>query len=358
MLLTLAAFIVALGVLIIIHEYGHYWVARRCGVRVLRFSVGFGRVLLQRTDKHGTEWALSAIPLGGYVKMLDGREAPVPEGQEHTAFDRLSVWRRIAIVAAGPFANLLLASLLYAFLFMGGVQEPAPDQGPPLAVIQAVQPDSAAAVAGLQQGDVVLGAGNLQAPDPARFVELVSASADTPLPLRVERDGQAVELVVVPRAVADESGTSVGRMGVQIRANLQFVETKYGVAESLYRGVERTAEVAWLSLRMLGNMIIGQASWSNLSGPVTIADYAGQTARLGLDAYITFLAVVSVSLGILNLLPIPMLDGGHLLYYLVEIVRGSPPPERWFEIGQRAGLGLLLALMSVALFNDFVRLLG
>lgn len=358
MLLTIAAFVVALGVLIVIHEYGHYWVARRCGVRVLRFSVGFGKVLLQRTDKHGTEWALSAIPLGGYVKMLDGREAPVPEGQESEAFDRLSVWRRIAIVAAGPLANLLLASLLYAFLFMGGIQEPAPNQGPPLVVVQAVQPNSAAAEAGVQPGDVVLGVDQVNAPDPAGFVDYVGARANMPLALRVERAGQPIELVVVPQAVADDAGVTTGRMGVQIRANVQFVETKYGVVESLYRGAERTVDVAWLSLRMLGNMIIGQASWSNLSGPVTIADYAGQTARLGLDAYITFLAVVSVSLGILNLLPIPMLDGGHLLYYLVEIVRGSPPPERWFDIGQRAGLGLLLALMSVALFNDFVRLLG
>lgn len=358
MLLTIAAFLVAIGLLVVVHEYGHYWVARRCGVKVLRFSVGFGKVLMRRTDRHGTEWAVSAIPLGGYVKMLDGREESLAPQDEAHAFDRQSVWRRIAIVSAGPAANLLLASLLYAGLFMGGIQEPAPDQGPPLPVIQSVQAESAAAAAGLQPGDVVLAADVLEAPNPDQFVTLVAQSPGEAVRLRVDRGGQPVYVTVVPREVVDESGQTIGRIGVQIRSNVQLVEVRYGVLESLYRGVERTGEIAWLTLRMLGNMIIGEASWSNLSGPVTIADYAGQTARIGVDAYITFLAVVSVSLGILNLLPIPMLDGGHLLYYFVEIVRGSPPPERWLDIGQRAGLGVLLALMSVALFNDFVRLFG
>lgn len=358
MLLTIGAFLVAIGLLVVVHEYGHYWVARRCGVKVLRFSVGFGRILLRRTDRHGTEWAISAIPLGGYVKMLDTREGSVPAADLDRAFDRQSVWRRIAIVSAGPIANLLLASLLYAALYMSGVREPAPDQGPPLAVIQSVVPDSAAAAAGLEPGDVVLGVNDVEGPDPDTFVTLVARSPGEPVQLRVERGGEQVHIAVTPREVVEESGTRIGRIGVQIRTNVQFVEVRYGVFESLYRGVERTAEIAGLTLRMLGNMLIGEASWSNLSGPVTIADYAGQTARIGLDAYIAFLAVVSVSLGVLNLLPIPMLDGGHLLYYCVEIVRGSPPPDRWLDLGQRAGLGVLLALMGVALFNDFVRLFG
>src|SRR5690554_1537803 len=173
MLFTLLAFAVALGVLITFHELGHYWVARRCGVRVLRFSVGFGKVIARRHDRHGTEWAFSAIPLGGYVKMLDGREGEVPSAERHMAFDQQSVWRRIAIVAAGPIANFLLAALLYAGLFMVGVNEPAPGQGPPLPLLQDVQPGGAAAEAGLMAGDKILAAGGVASPDPGRFVEIV-----------------------------------------------------------------------------------------------------------------------------------------------------------------------------------------
>lgn len=357
MLLTLLAFAVALGVLIVIHELGHYSVARLCGVRVLRFSVGFGRVLVRRTDKQGTEWALSAIPLGGYVKMLDGREAPVESHERHKAFDQQSVWRRIAIVAAGPLANLLLASLLYAALYMVGVREPAPGQDLPAPVIQMVQPDGAAAAAGMLAGDRVVAVDGMELPMPDQFVTIISKRPDQPVAVRVERGGERLLLTVVPRPTETDSG-QVGRIGVQLGVDTRFIDVRYGPVESLWRGVQRTGEVAGFSLRMLGRMITGDASWRNLSGPVTIADYAGQTARIGWSAYITFIALVSVSLGVLNLLPIPVLDGGHLLYYLVEIVRGSPPPDRWLEVGQRAGLGLLLALMSLALFNDFARLLG
>lgn len=359
MLLTLAAFAVALGFLIVIHELGHYWVARRCGVRVLRFSVGFGKVIARRVDRNGTEWALSAIPLGGYVRMLDSREgdlvAPADRAQ---AFDAQSVWRRIAIVAAGPLANLILASLLYAVLFMAGTRVPEPGQGPPLVAIQAVMPDSPAAAAGLQPGDRVLSVDGMEMPPPDQFVTIMSRAADRAVPLRIERAGEPLTLSVTPRPDTDDEGRPVGRIGVQLAMSTRFVEVQYGPLESLARGVARTGEVAWLSLRTLGRMVIGEASWRNLSGPVTIADYAGQTARIGFVAYISFVALVSVSLGILNLLPIPVLDGGHLLYYLVEIIRGSPPPERWLEFGQRAGLGILVALMGVALFNDFARLLG
>lgn len=355
MLTTLLAFALALGILVVIHELGHYWVARWCGVRILRFSVGFGKVLVRRTDRHGTEWALSAIPLGGYVKFLDGREAELPPAEAARAFDRQSVWRRIAIVVAGPAANLLLASLLYALLFSWGVREPEPNQGPPLARIQAVMPDGAAAAAGLQPGDVILEVAGRTDPDPDAFVTVIGRSTDQPVALRVLRDGNEQTLQVVPRR---DPEAGVGRIGVQLGVNLTFREVQYGPLESVWRGVERTADMAGTTLAMLGRMLIGQASWSQISGPVTIADYAGQTARIGLEAYIAFLAVVSVSLGVLNLLPIPMLDGGHLLYYLVEIVRGSPPPERWFDIGQRLGLSVLLTLMGLALFNDFVRLFG
>ncbi len=359
MLLTLIAFVVALGFLIVIHELGHYWVARRCGVRVLRFSVGFGKVIARRVDRNGTEWALSAIPLGGYVRMLDSREGDlIGPDDRHQAFDTQSVWRRIAIVAAGPVANLLLASLLYAMLYMVGVREPEPGQGPPLVAIQAVMPDGAAAEAGLREGDRILSVDGMEMPPPDQFVSIIGRAVDRAVPLRIERAGERLALAVTPRAQDDGEGRSVGRIGVQLGVSTRFVEVQYGPLESLARGVGRTAEVSWLSLQTLGRMVTGEASWRNLSGPVTIADYAGQTARIGLIAYISFVALVSVSLGILNLLPIPVLDGGHLLYYLVEIVRGSPPPERWLEVGQRAGLGILVALMGVALFNDFTRLLG
>lgn len=355
MLTTIVAFLVAIGILVVIHELGHYWVGRWCGVKALRFSVGFGKVLLRRTDRHGTEWALSAIPLGGYVKFLDGRNDALPPAEAHRAFDRQSVWRRIAIVAAGPLANLLLASLLYAVLFTMGVREPEPGQGPPLPRVQSVLEHSPAAEAGLRAGNVILRAGGLSDPDPGAFVDLIGRSADHAVPLLVLRDGGEFPLSVTPRAA--DAG-SPGRIGVGLGVNLRFVEVRYGPLESLWRGMERTGEMVSLTVRMFGRLLIGEASWSQVSGPVTIADYAGQTARIGLEAYIAFLAVVSVSIGVLNLLPIPMLDGGHLLYYLVEIVRGSPPPDRWFDIGQRVGLSLLLALMGVALFNDFVRLLG
>ncbi len=355
MIVTLLAFLVALGILVVIHELGHYWVGRWCGVRALRFSVGFGRVLLRRTDRHGTEWALSAIPLGGYVKFLDARDGVVAPADAAHAFDRQSVWRRIAIVLAGPMANLILASLLYAGLFMAGVTEPEPGQGPPLAQVQSVVPAGPADQAGMQDGDVILAVGGIREADPETLVQTISGSANQPLALVLQRGSEQVDATVTP---VPDANDGVARIGVRLGVNLQFHEVQYGPLESLWRGVERTGEMVSLTLRMLGRMITGQASWSNLSGPVTIADYAGQTARIGMEAYVAFLAIVSVSLGVLNLLPIPMLDGGHLLYYLVEIVRGSPPPERWFEIGQRAGLGLLLALMSVALFNDFARLFG
>ncbi len=355
MITTLLAFLLALGILVVIHELGHYWVGRWCGVQALRFSVGFGRILWRRTDRHGTEWALSAIPLGGYVKFLDGRETVLPPEQANRAFDRQSVWRRIAIVLAGPVANLLLASLLYAGLFMSGVTEPEPGQGPPLAQVQSVLPDSAAAEAGVREGDVFLALNRLREPDPQTLVETIAGSGGQPLEATLQRGNEQLQTLITPRVDAEDG---VARIGVRLGVNLRYHEVQYGPIESLWRGVERTGDMVALTLRMFWRMVTGQASWSHLSGPVTIADYAGQTARIGLDAYVAFLAIVSVSLGVLNLLPIPMLDGGHLLYYLVEIVRGSPPPERWFEIGHRAGLALLLALMSVALFNDFARLLG
>ncbi|GAA4338094.1 RIP metalloprotease RseP [Pigmentiphaga soli] len=444
MLLTLAAFAVALGILVVIHELGHYLVARACGVKILRFSVGFGRVLARRVDRRGTEWALSAIPLGGYVKMLDEREGEVPEALRHQAFNAKPVASRIAIVAAGPLFNLALAALLYAALSMAGVKEPAPVlaapqagsvaaaagvargdrivevDGEPVAswsdarwillkrltdreqaavtvqaadgtrhlrtldfssasladmegdvlgrqglslatprpVVRAVMDGSAAAEAGLRAGDRITAVEGQAEPSATELIETIQRHAGQPLALAVVRDGAPLTLNVVPHAEHDaQSGATVGRIGAQIGGDIELVVIRHGPLASLALGTRRTAEVSWFSLRMLGKMVVGDVSLRNLSGPVTIADYAGQTARMGLESYVAFLALVSVSLGVLNLLPIPMLDGGHLLYYLVEIVRGSPPPERWMEMGQRAGFGLLMLLMAVALFNDFSRLL-
>lgn len=443
MLFTLLAFGIALGLLITFHELGHYAFARLFGVRIERFSVGFGKVLVQRTDRRGTQWALSAIPLGGYVKMLDTAPAHASPALRHQAFETKPLWQRTLIVAAGPAANLLLAVMLYAVLNVVGYQEPAAVLGKP-------QSDTAAAQAGLQGGEHIMavdgqpvaswnqlrwrlldplvtgdkvtlralteasaqreytldlpavslgaedidplaiaglklatpririvevlagGAGeqsglqpddlitrvnNVEQPDAATLVEIVSQHPHEPLDLSVHRQGADITLSVTPQAETDEHGQTVGRIGVMLGGDMPMAVVRHGPMESVSLAADRTIETAGLSLRMLGRMVVGQASLRNLSGPVTIADYAGQTARAGWVSYVNFMALISVSIGVLNLLPVPMLDGGHLLFYAIEALRGGRPvSERWRERAHRIGLSLLLTLMVLAILNDFARL--
>ncbi|KVT45483.1 RIP metalloprotease RseP [Burkholderia ubonensis] len=452
-LVELVAFAVAIGVLVVVHEYGHYRVARWCGVKVLRFSIGFGQPVARWVSKKtGTEWTLSALPLGGYVKMLDEREPgpgvkPEELGQ---AFNRQPVGKRIAIVAAGPIANFLLAILLFSVVFASGVTEPAAIIAPPAAgtvaaragfdgnetivsirdvpagdaqpvrswpdlrwkllaaafdhrevvlgardggastfdfrvdlrniaegdidddfmarlgfepgggalSVASVQPGSAAQQAGLKSGDKLLALDGERIGGASRFIDAIKHHAGKALAMKIERGGVAQTVTIVPHAQPDdETGRQVGRIGAALSMQTPGVDVRYGPIDSLKLGARRTWDIAVYSLRMFGRMITGDASLKNLSGPVTIADYAGKSARLGPSAFLSFLALVSISLGVLNLLPIPVLDGGHLLYYLVEAATGKAVSERWQLILQRAGLICIVALSAIALFNDLARLI-
>jgi regulator of sigma E protease len=440
--ITVLAFLLALGPLIIFHELGHYVVARMCGVKVLRFSVGMGKVVWsRRVGRDQTEWAVSALPLGGYVKMLDARDpstAPKDDSELDREFTRQNVWKRIAIVAAGPIANFLLAIVVLAGLFMHGVEEPgtrlravpetatawqagvrggdaiAAVNGQPVAtwselrwevmraaidkaevrlqvrgqggstypavipasvtatldvegdvlgalglspwrprpVIENVLPDGAGARAGLEKGDLVLAADGKPLADGIALIEAVRASAGRTLQLEVQRGERRLELALTPER--DPSGHGV--IKVMVAQSLEMVTVTSGPFEALAKGVERTWETSTLTLKMIWKMIVGEASWKNVTGPITIADYAGQTARIGLVPFLQFIAFISISLGVMNLLPIPVLDGGHLLYYSLEVLTGRPLPERIAEFAQRAGVGLLFMLMALAVFNDLVRL--
>jgi regulator of sigma E protease len=446
------AFVVALGILIVVHELGHYVVARWLGVKVLRFSVGFGKpLLMRRFGPDQTEWVLAAFPLGGYVKMLDEREAPVPADERSRAFNRFSVGRRALIVVAGPVANLLLAILINWLLFISGVTEPrpllgAPPVGTPAAqagveagdevrqvsgvavatahdfswqlmqrlvdgetvklvvltrrgdiklrniptagidrslinadaldklgivpyqppelkpLIGMVVDDSAAQSAGLQTGDLIQTVDGTPVTTWNELTRAIRQSPAKPVALGLDRNGALMSLTVVPQAV-EESGQTIGRIGIGIGSQLEvsqrmMIKVRLAPGVALARAGTQTWDMAIFSLRMVGRILTGEQSWRNISGVVTIASYAGQSAQLGLEPYLKFLALISISLGVLNLLPIPILDGGHLLYYLLEVVKGSPLSERAMEIGQQAGFALLVLLMAFALFNDIHRLVS
>lgn len=446
---SLAAFLVAIGVLVTVHEFGHFWVARRLGVKVLRFSIGFGRPLWKRTfGADRTELVVAALPLGGYVRMLDEREGAVPEQELHRAFNRKPVPTRIAVVVAGPLFNFLFAILAYWMMYVVGVPGVRP-------VVGAVIPDSVAEQAGIVQGDEILAIQGVRTPTwdsamttlleaglderhtldlrvrsaqgeerrlqvqftaPDRllgkggvlknfglvpwqlpavldevvagkaasragmqpgdrivsadgkkiagwndWVEYVRARPEQPIEVMVERNGRQVALHLVPERVSGEGGehgfigASVRLPDAQQRATMR-VDVRYGVLDAIPEAVSKTVEMSTLTLRTLWKMVTGRASVENLSGPISIARYAGESAAIGLSTFLAFLGVVSVSLGVLNLLPVPVLDGGHLMYYLVEAVTGRPVSEAVQLAGQKLGILLLLLLMSIAFYNDLIRL--
>ena len=450
LLWTLAAFAVALGALIVVHELGHYAAARFFNVKVLRFSVGFGAVLWSRRfSRDGAEWALATFPLGGYVKMLDEREEPVAPQDLPRAFNQQSLGRRAIIVAAGPLANLVMAAVLYGLLFLTGVDEPRAllDQPPPAtaaaiagvrggetvtaisgvavaswpqlrwrllqhvvdgedfslqaldadgvarrfdiavdaldgkalegdvaavlglrlqrwrlpAVIGVVQEDSPAAAAGLAPGDHIVAIDDEAIADWGELVRAIASGGAQQRRIEVLRDGRLLQFAITPEKTQASSGAAPVRIGVAVRTDDELharamINVRYGLFDSAQRAVALTWESSLLALRLMGRLVTGDMSLSNISGPVTIADYAGQSARMGGDHFLRFLAMISISIGVLNLLPVPILDGGHLMYYLAEFIKGGPLSERTMEIGQQIGLALLAVLMAVAFFNDINRL--
>jgi regulator of sigma E protease len=449
-LVFVAAFLVAIGILVAVHEFGHYWVAKKLGFKVLRFSIGFGKPLLMRVGKapDRTEYCLAAIPLGGYVKLLDEREGDVPPADLHRSFTRRPVLHRVAVLLAGPTMNLLFASLLYAVLAMVGTEviKPVVGQvrvGSPAAVaglqrgdeivrvgdrqvgdteelqialmrqfgddgviplmvrrggaprsltlkvegdrraltepgkllpglgidlstwnaktlVHEAPPDSAGARAGLRAGDRLLSVNGEPVANRVQFISLVSAAPGRDLTIEVERNDARLRIVAaVPRVL--EQGRTIGRLGIMLEEGPQswppgLMETRRaGVIEALGEGVRKTWEMSALTVEMLWRIVTGQVSPKNISGVVSIAEFAGISAYLGLAAYLSFLAIISVSLGVLNLMPVPLLDGGQIVYQAVEAVKGSPLSERAQLFGQQVGIALLVVLMSLAFYNDISR---
>jgi len=449
-LITIVSFLVTVGVLVVVHEFGHYLAARLIGVKILRFSVGFGKPLVvRRRGADQTEWVLAAVPLGGYVKMLDEREGEVRPEELPRAFNRQGVLPRTLIVLAGPAANFFLAFLVYWALFIAGLPGVKPVLGDPPrnspaavaglvngdtvvaiaeepvatwtdvrwlllkeavkrettvvevetdqgthatrrldmsalskddldkdflqklglrpfrprtpALLGRILPGSAAERAGLATGDRVVAIGTKPIATWFDFTTEVTASAGRTLDIEIERNARRMRVRATPDAVG-EGDNRIGRLGIEapdvLKREYERMTTtvRYGPLAAVGRAAGKVFDLSIFSVKMLGRMVVGDVSWKNISGPITIADYAGQSAQLGWISWLGFLALVSVSLGVLNLLPIPLLDGGHLVYYFAEIVKGRPVSERTMEIGQRLGLALLLGLTFFAFYNDINRL--
>jgi regulator of sigma E protease len=450
MLFFLAAFLVAIGILVAVHEFGHYWVAKKLGFKVLRFSIGFGKPLLMRVGKDAdrTEYCIAAIPLGGYVKLLDEREGEVSAAELHRSFTRRPVLHRIAVLLAGPAMNLLFASILYAILAMVGTEIVKP-------VVGQVRLDSPAAAAGLQRGDQIVRVGDRNVGDteelqialirqftddgviPLRvrrdggersltlrvgddrramtepgkllpglgfdlatwnantlvheapsasagaraglragdrllavdgqpvansteFVAMVNGAPGRDISIEVEREATRLRIVApVPRVM--EQGRAIGRLGITLQEGPRawppgLVEIhRSGPIDAVVGGVAKTWEMSSLTVQMLWRIVTGQVSAKNISGPISIAEFAGISAYLGLTAFLAFLAIISVSLGVLNLMPVPLLDGGQVVYQVVEAVKGTPLSERAQLFGQQVGIALLVVLMSLAFYNDISR---
>ena len=449
---SVLSFIVAIGVLVTIHEFGHFWVARKMGVKVLRFSVGFGKPLWKiKAGADQTEYVVASIPLGGYVKMLDEREAEVAEADLDRAFNRKNVWRRFAIVAAGPMFNFIFAIVAYTLIYLAGidgikpvigeVSVPSPahsagvrlqdtilsingietpswekarftlleesvDRGKITLVVQGLDkqisdkildisglrllqdeqidlmgelglsmwrpdiapliaeviPGGAAQASGLLAEDHIVSIDGEMVLNARHWVDIIRANPGNNLSLVVLRDKQKVALLLRPDK-REENGVDYGFIGVKNRVDIPIeirremeVTERYGPIGALTAAVDKTWRMSWLTLKVLGKLVVGEASVKNLSGPITIARYAGISAQIGLMQFVGFLAIISISLGVLNLLPIPILDGGHLFYYLIEMIKGSPVSEMTELVGQKIGLALLLGLMSIAIYNDLIRL--
>ena len=446
-LISFLAFIVAIGILVTFHEFGHFWTARRLGVKVLRFSIGFGKPLWTFKDKKGTEFVLAAIPLGGYVKMLDEREAPVPESEKKYAFNQKPVWARILIVFAGPLFNFIFAVFAYWLMFMIGISGWVPQIGevtpgsiaaragvvageeivsidnqltktwqqiakqlmnrigdkdtlemqtketdgirthylnlsdwelkgerpdllrglgiepyqPPIPpVVFEVMPDEPAHAAGVLPEDVIVAVNGKPIQEWKNFTDIVIKSIDRPIQLTVKRHEETKELTVTPRAKEGVNGEMIGFAGLVVKTvklpEELIRKERLGPIDAFFAATHKTQEYIVISFKLIGKMVVGELGLKTLSGPITIAQGAGASMVVGLQYYLGFLALISISLGVLNLLPIPILDGGHLLYYVIEGITGKPVPDHIQVYGFKVGLMLLIFLMTVAFYNDLLRL--